>query len=202
VRFSTVILVGILVFAAPGFAQRRGSQELGGGVAFWTKTIEDSSVSNLELIGLWSTYFNKDFLFELLPSVTLHFVEKKTDASGLLLGQFSHKIVDLTNIDRQGASTYQRKHEQSTGGIYASAGGGLWIENGTAKPTFEVPQPEKKVYSGLGLSVGLGTHSMLGSLTIVRSNFQYIYLLPAAPLYDKPRSMFAITIMFSVISVL
>lgn len=199
-RFLTVMVIGILVFSALGFPQKRSSQEMGGGVSFWTKSISDSSVSNLEFIGLWATYFNKDFLFELLPSATLHFVEEKTDVSGLILGEFSHKLVDLTNVDRQGASQYERKMESSTGGIFVSAGGGLWVEKGRAKPTFSIIQPEAKVYSGLALSAGLGTHSMLGSLTKVRSKFQYVYLLPAEPLYDKARSMFAITIMFSVIS--
>ena len=201
-RFLTVLVIGVLIFAAPGFPQKRGSQEIGGGISFWTKSISDSSVSNLDLIGLWATYFNKNFLFEFLPSATLHFVEEHTDVSGLVLGEISHKLIDLTNIDRQGASQYERKMETSTGGIFASAGGGLWVEKGTAKATFSVTQPKAKVYSGLALAAGVGTHSTLGSLTKVRTNFQYVYLLPAEPLYDKARSLFTITVMFSVISVL
>lgn len=199
-RLSALLIV-LLIFTSVGFAQKRGSQEIGGGISFWTKTISDSTVSNLELIGLWASYFNRDFLFEIMPSVTLHFAEKNTDASGLLLAQLSHKLVDLTNIDRQGATQYQRKIEQSTGGIYFSAGGGLWVESGAPKQTVGVLPPERKAYNGLAISAGLGTHSMLGSLTKVRSYFQYVYLLPTEPLYSKPRSMFAVSVMFSVISV-
>ncbi len=202
-KSRSVVLLLVLIMTAPLAAQKRGSREMGGGLAFWTKTMGDSSVSNLELLGLYGIWMKRDLIIEILPSVTLNFREKDTDASGLLLAQASYKLVDLSNLDREESTQYLRKYERSTGAVFASFGGGLWLENGAAKPTIvTLIPPEKRAYSGGALTAGIVTRSMLGSLTNVRSAFQYVYLLPTEPLYDKGRSMFTISVMFSVVSAL
>jgi len=168
---------------------------MGGGGSFWTSTDNDTTVTNVDIVALWAYYFNKNFLFEIEPRTTLHFREDEKDISGLLLAGLSHRIVDLTNYDRQSASQWQRKMEQSTGGIYFSAGAGLWVDNAKVLQT-------EQVYSGLAVSAGVGTHSLMGSLTKIRSKFQYVYLFPTGPVFEKPRSMFTFSVIFSVITIL
>ncbi|MDZ7316102.1 MAG: hypothetical protein ONB24_08260, partial [candidate division KSB1 bacterium] len=104
-------------------------------------------------------------------------------------------------IDREDATQYLRKFERSTGAIFAFAGGGMWLESGVPKqPIGAILPAEKKTYSSAALSAGIVTRSMLGSLTNLRTGFQYVYLFPSAPYAESGRSMFSVSVMFSVIS--
>ncbi|MDZ7370686.1 MAG: hypothetical protein ONB12_05910 [candidate division KSB1 bacterium] len=199
VKKQIVILLCLAAF--PLFAQKRGSSELGGGISFWSKTVADSSVSNLDLLGLYSYYFNRKVILELLPSVTLNFKESVMDVNGLAVVGLSYKLIDLSNLDREDATQYLRKFERSTGAIFAFAGGGMWLESGVPKqPIGAILPAEKKTYSNAALSAGIVTRSMLGSLTNLRTGFQYVYLFPSAPYAESGRSMFSVSVMFSVIS--
>lgn len=196
-----IVILLCLAAAFPLFAQKRGSSELGGGISFWSKTVADSSVSNLDLLGLYSYYFNRKVILELLPSVTLNFKESVMDVNGLAVVGLSYKLIDLSNIDREDATQYLRKFERSTGAIFAFAGGGMWFESGVPKqPVGAILPAEKKTYSSAALSAGIVTRSMLGSLTNLRTGFQYVYLFPSAPYAESGRSMFSVSVMFSVIS--
>ncbi|MDZ7316101.1 MAG: hypothetical protein ONB24_08255, partial [candidate division KSB1 bacterium] len=87
-----IVILLCLAAALPLFAQKRGSSELGGGISFWAKTVADSSVSNLDLLGLYSYYFNRKVILELLPSVTLNFKESVMDVNGLAVVGLSYKL--------------------------------------------------------------------------------------------------------------
>ncbi len=188
-----LFFVCLLGFGSICFAQKDGSQELGGGISFWTTSFKDTSETNIDLVILWATYITKDFLFEFEPRATMHFVESDFDISGLLLGNFALRLVDISSYDRYGGNAWQRKYERSTGGVYGSVGGGLWL----AREQFH---EEDKIYSGPALSAAIGTKSLLGSLTFMRAKFQYVYMLPTPPVYEEPRSMFTISVILSVLS--
>lgn len=192
-KLHALLLICLLGFGSMAFAQKSGSQEMGGGVSLWMTSANDTSETNLDFVVLWATYINRNFLFELEPRATLHFVEDDLEITGLLLGNFAFRLIDISPYDRYGGSAWQRKHERSTGSIYASAGGGLWAER-------DHYQLEEKIYTGPALSAAIGTTSLLGSLTFVRTKFQYVYMMPAPPVYEEPRSMFTISVMLSVLT--
>ncbi|MBN1560585.1 hypothetical protein JW998_10060 [candidate division KSB1 bacterium] len=183
----------IILLGSSSHAQRRGSQEMGGGLSFWSVSEKDSSESNFNLDALWAVYFSRDFMFEMEPHVTLRFNPEKLVLSGLFTGSLSKRLIDVSNMDRKSSVGMQRQYERSTAGIYASVGGGLWAERST-------DPDDEKIFVGPALAAGIGTHSALGSFTNVRTKFQIAYLLPAPPLHDEPRTMFTVTIGFGVIT--
>lgn len=187
------IVIFILLISACSYAQKKGSQELGGGISFWSKTDKDTSVTHLNLDGIWGYYLARDFLFEFEPRLTLNFTEEKLDLTGLAMMGVSKRFLDMSNLDTNSSSQWARKYERSTAGIYGSLGGGVWAER-SEKST------DERIYVGPAVSLGLGTRSQLGSLTIMRVKFQYIYLMPTPPLHESAWSMFAINVGFSVIS--
>lgn len=166
---------------------------MGGGFSFWSVSERDSAESNLDLSGLWATYFSRDFMFELEPHLTLRYAPDRLMLSGLLAGSLSKRMIDVSNIDRRSSTAWARRNEASTAGVYGSIGGGLWAERS------EVID-DKKIYLGPALVVGIGTHTALGSLTKLRTKFQFAYLMPAPPLHDEARTMFTFAIGFGVIS--
>lgn len=191
-RWASFLLV-ILLFSATCFAQKRSSEEMGGGLSFWSVTETDTSIANLDLHVFWAKYFTRNFLFEIEPHATMRFEPDKVELTGLVLANLVKRLVDVSNIDRGTDTQWNRKYEKTTAGIYGSISGGLWAER--ADNIYN-----DQIYVGPALAVGVGTHSPLGSLTNIRSKFQYVYLLPAAPLHESPRSMITFTIGFGVIT--
>ncbi len=185
----------LLIFLAgsASYAQKRGSQEIGGGVTFWSQTDSDTSETNLNLDGLWGYYFAKDFILEIEPRLTMQFAEDRFDLSGLFLCGLSKRFLDMSNLDRNTGNQWARKYERSTAGIYGSVSAGLWAERSENIN-------DERIYTGPAVSLGVGTRSKLGSLTVLRVKFQYIYLFPTPPVHENPWSMFAIVVGFSVIS--
>jgi hypothetical protein len=185
------------------FAQKRGSQEMGMSVSFWSIASGDSSVSNMNLTGVFATYLTRDFLFEFEPIVSAQFKPEKVELTGLLMAGVSKRIIDVSNIDNASSnSQWARKHERTTAGIYGSVSGGIWAER-MDPPMFDEEEGwirDTKIYAAPALGVALGTHSSLGSLTNVRTKFQLVYLMPRPPLYKEPRTMFTITVGFGVIT--
>ncbi len=200
-RKAPIVFV-ILLLSSICFAQKRNSQEMGLGFSFWSISDGDSSRSTLNLNGVFATYFSRDFMFEIEPIVSINFVPDKVDLTGILLGGISKKIIDVSNVDRTRASSWNRKNERTTAGIYGSVSGGIWAER--SDPYVEDPVEgtiqDTKIYVGPAFGVGIGTHSSLGSLTNIRTKFQYLYLMPNPPLYEEPRSMFTVTVGFGVIT--
>ncbi len=192
-KIKMLFLICLLGFASPSFAQKDGSQEMGGGISFWTTSFKDTSETNMELILLWAAYITKDFLFEFEPRATLHFVEDDFEVTALFLGNFSLRLIDISPYDQYGASGWQRRYERSTGGVYGSLGGGFYAER-------DKFYKEEKIYTGPALSAAIGTKSLLGSLTFIRAKFQYVYLLPAPPAFEEGRSMFTLSVILSVLS--
>lgn len=200
---KALFLILIFLIGSTCFAQKRGSQEMGLAVSFWSITESDSSLSNLSLSGLFASYFTRDFLFELEPIVSAQFKPEKVELTGLVMAGVSKRIIDVSNIDRgSNSSAWARKNERTTAGIYGTVSGGIWAER--MDPLIEDPEegliPDTKIYAAPALGVALGTHSSLGSLTNVRTKFQFVYLLPKPPLHEDPRTMFTITVGFGVIT--
>ncbi len=184
-------IIAIILLGSSSHAQKRGSQEMGGGVSFWSIGEKDSSDSNFNIDGLWATYFSRDFLFEIEPHMTLRYAPEKMFISGLLTGGLAKRFVDMSNIDRR--TSVSKQYERTTAGIYGSIGGGWWVERSEKSE-------DEKIYIGPAIVIGIGTHTALGSLTKVRTKFQIVYLMPASPLHDEARTMFTVTIGFGVIS--
>jgi hypothetical protein len=191
-RWAFFALV-IILFGNTGHAQKRGSQEMGGGLSFWSTTEKDSSESDLNLEGLWTVYFSRDFMFEFEPHLYLRYNPEKILLSGLFTGCLSKRLVDVSNLDRKGSAAWRRQYEGPAAGIYGSIGGGFWADRAEELGG-------GKIYIGPALAAAIGTHSPLGSLTKVRTKFQFAYLMPTPPLYNEPRTMFIVTIGFSVIT--
>ena len=192
-KYRALFIILIFLIGSSSYAQKRGSQEIGGGVSFWAKTDNDTSETHLNLDGILGFYFTRDFLFELEPRLTLNFTEDKFDLTGLATFGLSKRFVDMSNLDTNTSSQWARKHERSTAGIYGSIAGGIWAERSDVTN-------DERVYIGPAMALGLGTRSQLGSLTIMRVKFQYIYLLPTPPVHETAYSMFAINVGFSVIT--
>lgn len=183
----------ILVASTLVVAQKRGSQEMGGGLSFWSITEKDTAESFINLIGVWSSFITNEFLFEIEPYASVRFSQKKVDLTGLLFAGVSKRLVDVSNIDRRSSTAWSRRHERTTAGVYGSLSGGIWAERAE-----EVE--DERVYVGPAFGVGIGTHSSLGSLTKIRTKFQFVYLMPTPPLHDEPRTMFTVTVYFTVVS--
>ncbi|MBN1466010.1 hypothetical protein JXA02_09625 [candidate division KSB1 bacterium] len=132
-------------------------------------------------------------MFELEPSITLRYYAENLSLSGLLAGSLSKRLIDVSNIDRRGSTAWGRKNERSTAGVYGSVGGGLWAERSEKID-------DTKIYLGPALVVGIGTHTALGSLTKMRTKFQFVYLMATPPLHEEARTMFMVTVGFGVIS--
>jgi len=198
-----LIIIVIFVIYSESFAQKRGSQEMGLSVSFWSITENDSARSNFNLTGVFATYFTRDFLFEFEPMASIQIKPEKTELTGLIMAGLSKRIIDVSNMDRTSStSTWRRKNEHTTAGIYGSVSGGIWAER--ADPLIFDPEegyiPDTKIYAAPALAVALGTHSALGSLTNIRTKFQFVYLMPRPPLHEEPRTMFTITVGFGVIT--
>lgn len=188
-----LFLMIILMMSTHVRPQKRSSQEMGGGFSFWSITEKDTAESYINLNGLWSYYMTNDFLFEIEPHASVRFSQEQVDLTGLLFGGVSKRLVDVSSVDRRSSSAWDRRHERTTAGIYGSLGGGIWAERAE-----EVE--DERIYFGPAFAVGLGTHSALGSLTKLRTKFQFVYLMPTPPLYDEPRTMFTFTVGFSVVT--
>ncbi len=193
----------IVLFGTTCFAQKRGSQEMGLSVSFWSITENDSALSNMNLTGVFATYFTRDFLFEVEPILSAQFKPEKVELTALVMAGISKRIIDVSNIDRGSAnSQWARQNERTTAGIYGSVSGGIWAER--MDPLFFDEEegwiPDTKIYAAPAIGVALGTHSSLGSLTKVRTKFQFVYLMPRPPLHEEPRTMFTITVGFGVIT--
>ncbi len=202
-RRTALFVTFILLLGTVCFAQKRGSQEMGLGLSFWSISGGDSSVSNLNITGVFASYLTRDFLFELEPIVSAQFKPEKVELTGLLMAGVSKRIVDVSNIDQGGGgSQWARRHEQTTAGIYGSVSGGIWAERMDPLMFDEENGwiPDTKIYVAPALGVALGTHSSLGSLTKVRTKFQLVYLMPRPPIHKEPRTMFTINIGFGVIT--
>ncbi len=190
---SALLFLFILVIGSSVFAQKSGSQELGGGVSFWNKTVNDTSETNLNIDGMWGLYINRDFIFEIEPRLTMNFAESQFDLTGLIMLGLSKRFLDMSNIDTNTGGEWARKYERTTAGIYGSISAGMWAERAMSST-------DERIYVGPAFAVGLGTRSKLGSLTIMRVKFQYVYLMPGPPLHENPWSMFAVNVGLSVIS--
>lgn len=200
---KALFIIVILMLGTTCFAQKRGSQEMGLAVSFWSITENDSAKSNLNMTGIFASYLTRDFLFEVEPTVSAQFKPEKVELTGLIMAGISKRIVDVSNIDRgSSTSAWARKNERTTAGIYGSVSGGIWAER--MDPLVEDPEEgwiaDTKIYAAPALAVALGTHSSLGSLTKVRTKFQFVYLMPRPPLHEEPRTMFTITVGFGVIT--
>ena len=188
-----IFAIFILMLGSLGYAQKRGSQELGGGISFWSQTDNDTSQTNLNLDGIWGYYIMPDFIFEFEPRLSLHFVDNKFDLTGLAMMGLAKRFMDLSNLDQNTGSRWARKYERSTAGIFGSVSGGLWAERSDNIK-------DLRIYVGPAMGLGLETRSQLGSLTVLRVKFQYLYLMPTPPVHEKNWSMFTISVGFSVIS--
>ena len=191
-RRASIALM-ILGFLGTLWAQRRGSQELGGGASFWTLSEKDTTKTNLELSALWGSYLARDLLIEIEPRITLYMSDRSVEMNGLILGGVSKKLFDMASYERGNQTSSSLRNQRTAAGIFGTISGGIWLDR--ADDVNDV-----KLYSGPAVAVGLGTRSQLGSLTFFRTKFHYVYLFPSAPLHDKARSVFAITVGFSVLS--
>jgi len=189
-----IIFAGFLflLISLPSEAQqRKGSQELGGAISFWSGSVSDSSLSQLDLVGIMSYYFNKDMLMEFEPRIGARIHQNQIDVNSHFLGNFSVRLIDMTNYDRYGGYTRDKQMARTTGSIFLSAGAGFWLDSADI-------EGEKKVYSGPSLAVGIGTHSRMGSLTLLRTKIQYIYNTAAGPEHEDPWGMLTMTMGFSI----
>lgn len=182
----------IFIMLSNVFAQKKGSQEVGGGLSFWTASVEDSTESNFDVNLSWGLYLTRDFLFEVEPKLVLHFNEEKTDISAFFLFGLSKRLIDMTSYDRY-RRHWDRKSANTTAGIYGSIDAGLWLDN-------DQKVQDGKVFMGPAFSLGLGTRSLMGSFSMLRTRFQYIYSLPALPLHENGWSMFTVNIGLSIIT--
>ncbi len=182
----------VLIISLPSSAQqRKGSQELGGAVSFWSGSVSDSSLSQLDVVGIMSHYFTKDILMEFEPRIGARIHQNQIDVNSHFLGNLSIRLIDMTNYDRHGGYARDRELARTTGSIFLSVGGGFWIDSAD----FE---GEKQLYSGPSLALGLGTHSRMGSLTMLRTKIQYIYNTAGGPEHEDPWSMLTMTVGFSI----
>ena len=190
---KAIIVIFILMMGSFSYAQKSGSQELGGGISFWSQTDNDTSKTNLNLDGIWGYYIMPDFIFEFEPRLSIQFAENKFDMTGLALMGVAKRLMDLSNLDQNTGSQWARRYERSTAGIFGSVTGGIWAERSN-------DIQDKRIYVGPAMGLGISTRSKLGSLTILRVKFQYLYLMPTPPVHENPWSMFSISVGFTVIS--
>ena len=98
----------------------------------------------------------------------------------------------MTSYDRY-RRHWDRKRANTTAGIYGTVSGGFWLDN-------DKSVEDGAVFMGPAFSLGIGTHSLMGSLTLLRTKFQYVYSLPAPPLHEEGWSMFTVNIGLSIIT--
>lgn len=186
-----IIFIVILCFFSLAFGQRRGAIDTGGAFSFQSMSTTDSSFSRLNVEWIFGFYFNKDLLFELEPNIQFDFENEDVIIATNFLGSLAYRIIDM-EPDEYRRNRRRKQYNRSTAGIFASAGGGLWIDG------FTKSSETTTTSMGPAMTIGIGTHSVLGKLTLLRTKFQYIYLMPSGSTYDTSRSIFKVSVGFSV----
>lgn len=183
-----ILLFLIMISPSSIFAQRKGSRDLGGGISFVAPS--DSVAKQLFVFGVLGYYMDKDKLFEIEPILNANFSEGDIDLTGFILGNFSIRIITMAMGDYR---RYRRdsRNVRSEAGVFMSVGAGMWLDS-------YKDQYDNKVYSAPALSFGIGTHSLLGSLTSMRTQVKYLYNFPAGKEHTNSWSTVLVTTSFSV----
>ncbi|NIA28567.1 MAG: hypothetical protein GWP06_01480 [Actinobacteria bacterium] len=187
----TIISFLLLCTFSFAFGQRKGAIDTGGAFSFQSMSTSDSSFSRLDVNWIFGFYFNRNLIFELEPDIQFDFENEDVIIATSFLGSFAYRVIDM-EPDEYRRNRRRKRYDRSTAGIFVSAGGGLWIDG------FANSSQPSKTSTGPALMLGIGTHSVLGKLTLLRTKFEYVYLMPSGTYFDKPRSIFKVSAGFSV----
>jgi len=188
-----IAIISFLILCTSSFVfgQRKGAIDTGGAFSFQSMSMSDSSFSRLDVEWIFGFYFNRNLIFELEPDIQFDFENENVIIATKFLGSLAYRVIDM-EPDEYRRNRRRKRYDRSTAGIFVSAGGGLWIDGfaNSSKPS--------KTSAGPALTLGIGTHSVLGKLTLLRTKFEYVYLMPSGTYFDKPRSIFKVSAGFSV----
>jgi len=187
------ILVLLLIVTSSSFAQRHGATETGGYFSF--RNVSGSGIVSqnyLDIQWLLGYYFNRNFLLEIEPDLAFNFGKDSTHISFISLAGLSYRIIDMAPYDYRRMKHLRMKDLGASAGVFATISGGLWSES--------ITYSNEKSSSGKGpaLALSVGTHSAFGKFTLLRTKAQWIYLFPSGSTYLKSRSIFQISVGFSV----
>ncbi len=185
--------IGILILCtfSFGYGQRKGAIDTGGAFSFQSMSTSDSTFSRLDVEWIFGFYFNRNLIFELEPDIQFDFKNEDIIIATNFLGSLAYRVIDM-EPDEYRRNRRRKQYDRSTAGIFVSAGGGLWIDG------FSNPSQPSTTSSGPALTLGIGTHSVLGKLTLLRTKLEYIYLMPSGTYFDTPRTLFKVSAGFSV----
>ena len=187
-RKNIILILLVLVLSSHLSAQRRGSRDMGGGISFVAPS--DSAKTQLFVFGVMGYYLDQGQLIEFEPILNVDFSDGEIDLTSFLMVNYSVRLLTMAMGGEYG-EIRRRSQGGDEAGVYFSAGGGLWLDS-------YKDRLDSKVYSAPLLSLGIGTHSLLGSMASMRTQIKYLYNCPTGKEHTAPWSTVLVTTSFSV----
>ena len=164
-RKNIILILLVLVLSSHLSAQRRGSRDMGGGISFVAPS--DSAKTQLFVFGVMGYYLDQGQLIEFEPILNVDFSDGEIDLTSFFMVNYSVRLLTMAMGGEYG-EIRRRSQGGDEAGVYFSAGGGLWLDS-------YKDRLDSKVYSAPLLSLGIGTHSLLGSMASMRTQIKYLY---------------------------
>lgn len=192
---SMNIRIGIILFVciitAPAFAQRKGAVETGGFFAFRSTHQPDSTMSAFDIEWSFGFYRSKDFYLEIQPAVQVDILNNDYLVSSQVMAATSYRLFDLAAAERGEEYSYSVRSRRISAGVFGFFGAGFWMDG------YKQGLDNANSSIGPAFSLGITSHSLLSTVSLLKTRIQYVYLAPAGELYDFPRSLFKIGVGFS-----
>jgi hypothetical protein len=192
-RAMKSLIFFLIVFSSVVQAQRKGAIETGGLFYFRSesggKNVANNSMNVDWLIGF---YMDRNLVIDVEPNIMLSFGGDSTNISSINTIGLSYRIIDMISSYDERRQNWRARDVGVTAGVFASIAAGFWLENQSKSGQ------ESASASGGAYSIGIGTHAGFGKFTVLRTKFEFLYLLPNPPMYDKGRTLFQIGVGFSV----
>ena len=192
-RAMRSLILFLIILSSVAQAQRKGAIETGGLFYFksesGSKNVTNNSMNIDWLIGF---YLDRNLVVDVEPNIMLSFGGDSTNIATISTIGFSYRIIDMISSYDERRQTWMARDVGITAGVFASVAAGFWLE------TQSKSGRETASSSGGAYSVCIGTHAGFGKFTVLRTKFEFIYLLPNPPLYDKGRTLFQVGVGFSV----
>ena len=122
----------------------------------------------------------------------LNINENETQVSSFIMFGPAYKLVDLSPDSYKKHYRTTKRDPGISAGLFLSMSGGFWIDG------YSVKNGENNTFVGPALAAGIGTHSGIAKMTLLRTKIQAIYLLPSGKVFDEPRTVIQVSIGFSI----
>ncbi|MBD3373927.1 hypothetical protein GF406_02730 [candidate division KSB1 bacterium] len=191
---KSIWIVWIVLFCGMSsvWAQRQGAMEMGGSFSFRNMSSADQETRNLmSMQGVIGYYLGPAALVELEPTIDLVFNQDQTQIQTSFLVGPSIRVVDMAP-DYYRRPQYRKRDLGVVAAVFASAGVGFWSEGISQSNTDAINE------TGAAVSAGLGTHSSFGKSTLLRTKAQILYLFPGSNVITSSRTIFQVSVGFSV----